>query len=336
MASDASPPAPGADTPEDGRGRFSARLLVVAIVAQVALVAGVVVLAVNGLPFSGGSDKGPSGLPAQPAAKPGAVPRARANRFDGRAALAIAKQQVDAGQRPAGSATLRSVATRLKAMLPDGRFENVPGMPGLRNIVGELPGPGPVIVIAAHYDTEYHPKGFVGANDAAAAVGTVIELSRALAKIPRTAVSPGIRFVLFDGEEEPHPTDDFYRDALRGSKAYVQNHAEELRALVLLDYIGAKGVRFPREGTSAPSLWLQVRGAASRLGLASMFPDRTQASIFDDHTPFLRAGIPAVDFIDWSYRYKDTLQDTLDKLSADSIDAVGETVVELMRTWPAS
>jgi Zn-dependent M28 family amino/carboxypeptidase len=275
-------------------------------------------------------------VPAQPTAKKGTVPHAGVNRFDGRAALAIAKQQVDAGQRPAGSRTLRRVAEQLRPMLPNGRFENLPGMPGLRNIVGDLPGPGPVIVIGAHYDTEYHPKGFVGANDAAAAVGTVIELSKALARIQRTAVSPGIRFVLFDGEEEPHPTNDFYRDALRGSKAYVQNHAEEVRALVLLDYIGAKGVRLPREGTSTASLWQQVRGAATRVGLSSVFPNRTQESIFDDHTPFLRAGIPAVDLIDWSYRYKDTLQDTFDKLSVDSIDAVGETVVELIRTWPSS
>ena len=337
MASDASPPASGADAPQDGRGRFSVRLLVIALAAQALLIGGLVVVAVNGLPFAGKSDKGGGrGVPAQAAAKKGSVPHANVNRFNGRAALAIAKQQVDAGQRPAGSRTLRRVAEQLRPMLPDGHFENLPGMPGLRNIVGDLPGPGPVIVIGAHYDTEYHPKGFVGANDAAAAVGTVIELSKALTRIHRTAVSPGIRFVLFDGEEEPHPTDDFYRDALRGSKSYVQNHAEEVRAMVLLDYIGAKGVRLPQEGTSTASLWAQVRGAATRVGLSSVFPDRTQESIFDDHTPFLRAGIPAVDLIDWSYRYKDTLQDTFDKLSVDSIDAVGETVVELIRTWPES
>jgi hypothetical protein len=337
MASDARPPAPGADTSDDGRRGFSVRLLVIAIAAQAVLIGGLVVVAVNGLPFSGSKDGGGgSGVPAQPAARRGEVPKARVNRFDGRAALAIAKQQVDAGQRPAGSATLRREAVKLRGMLPGGRFENLPGMPGLRNIVGELPGPGPVIVIGAHYDTEYHPKGFVGANDAAAAVGAVIELSNALAKLPRTAVAPGVRFVLFDGEEEPHPTDDFYADALRGSKSYVQNHAEEVRAMVLLDYIGAKGVRLPREGTSTEPLWAQVRGAAARVGVGAMFPNRTQESIFDDHTPFLRAGIPAVDLIDWSYRYKDGLQDTFDKLSADSIDAVGETIVELIRTWPTS
>ena len=174
-----------------------------------------------------------------------------------------------------------------------------------------------MIVIGAHYDTEYHPKGFVGANDAAAAVGTVIELGRRHQEASRAARSrPGIRFVLFDGEEEPHPTDDFYRDALRGSKAYVQLHAEEVRAMVLLDYIGNTGVRLPREGTLDD---VAVAAGPRRGGQGrrrAIFPDKTEASIFDDHTPFLRAAIPAVDLIDWSYKYKDTVEDTYDKLSA--------------------
>ena len=316
-----------------GGGRFSARLIVFAVVLQLALIGGLVVLAVNGLPFTGTS-KEATGTLAKQIVKPGVVPKALVNRFDGPAAMRIAKLQVDAGQRPAGSATLRRVAEQLRAMLPNGRFENIPGHPGLRNIVGSLPGPGPVIVIGAHYDTEYHPKGFVGANDAAAAVGTVIQLARSIAKLPRTAVSPGIRFVLFDGEEEPFPTDDFYRDALRGSKAYVRNHAEEVGAMVLLDYIGNTGARFPKEGTSTPSLWESVRQAAAKVGVGGIFPQRNEASIFDDHTPFLRAMIPAVDLIDWSYKYKDGLQDTYDKLSVDSVDAVGETITELIRRWP--
>jgi hypothetical protein len=332
------PPTQASERPA---GRFSVRLLAVAIAGQIVLVGGLVALAIHGLPFSGGDDGGGGagsggGAPAAQTARAGSVPHARVNRFDGAAAMRLAKLQVDAGQRPAGSRTLRRVAVRLRAALPGGRFEDVPGHPGLRNIVGELPGPGPVIVIGAHYDSENHPKGFVGANDAAAAVGTVIELARSIRRLQRTAIAPGIRFVLFDGEEEPHPTDDFYRDALRGSKAYVQNHAEELRAMVLLDYIGNKGVRLPKEGTSNPGLWNQVRAAAGRVGVGAVFPNRTEESIFDDHTPFLRAGIPAVDLIDWSYPSKDTLRDTYDKLSTDSVDAVGETVVELIHSWPES
>lgn len=310
-------------------------MIVVAIVVQLALVGAIVALAVGGLPFGAGESGGVADVPGQ-TARAGTVPKAIVNRFDAARALRTARRQVDAGLRPAGSRVLRRLAVGLRDELPDGRFEDVPGHPGLRNIIGELPGPGPLIVIGAHYDSEYHPKDFVGANDAAAAVGAVVELSRALQRLRRSALAPGIRFVLFDGEEEPFETEDFYRDALRGSKSFVQLHAEETRAMILLDYIGAKGVRLPREGTSTPALWSDVRAAARRVGVGAVFPEGQGASIYDDHTPFLRAGIPAVDIIDWNYRYKDTAQDTFDKLSVDSVDAVGETVVELIRRWPAT
>jgi hypothetical protein len=272
---------------------------------------------------------------AATAAAPAAdtTPRATAHRFDARRALATVRLQLAAGRRPAGSPQLRRVAVKLKALLPDGRFEDVPGHPGLRNVVGGLPGAEPPIVLGAHYDTEYHPAGFVGANDAAAAVGAVVEVARVLRRTHRPAGAPAIRFVLFDGEEEPHPTDDFYADALRGSKAYVNAHAAQTRALLLLDYIGNRGVRLPREGSSTPALWRSVRAAARRVGVGAVFPTAVEATIFDDHTPFLRAGIPAVDLIDWSYPVKDTARDDYAQLSPRAIDAVGETVVELLRTW---
>jgi Zn-dependent M28 family amino/carboxypeptidase len=270
---------------------------------------------------------------AATAASGAVTPTATAHRFDVHRALATVRLQLAAGQRPAGSPQLRAVAVKLKALLPDGRFEDVPGQPGLRNVVGSIPGAGPAIVLGAHYDTEYHPKGFVGANDAAAAVGAVIEAARVLRHTQRPAGAPAIRFVLFDGEEEPHPTNDFYDDALRGSKAYANAHAAQTRALLLLDYIGNHGVRLPREGGSTPSLWRRVRAAARRVGVGAVFPAGAEAPIFDDHSPFLRAGIPAVDFIDWSYPAKDTVHDDYAQLSATAIDAVGETVVEVLRTW---
>jgi len=321
--------------PEEGRGRLSVRLLVVALVAQLVLFGGLIFFAVNGFPCigcGGGHDD------ARPAATSAAatVPPARTSRFDGRRALRTVRLQLSYGQRPAGSPQLRRLAEKLRRMLPRGRFEPVPGSnPArpLRNVVGSLPGRGPVVVLGAHYDSEYHPKGFVGANDSAAGTAVVIEAARALSRMKRPRDAPEIRFVLFDGEEEPKPTDNFYRDALRGSKAYVQAHAEEVGAMVLLDYVGNKGLRLPREGSSTASLWARVRAAAKRVGVGAVFPDATETAIFDDHTPFLRAGIPAVDLIDWSYRYRDTVRDTYDKLDGRSIDAVGETVVELLRGW---
>jgi glutaminyl-peptide cyclotransferase len=332
-ASDAPARPPAADDDTDGGGRLSVKLLVFALVGQLVLFGGLIALTVHGFPFfsGGGHDDDPiaTSIPA------GTVPKANVNRFDAGRAMATAKLQIDAGPRPAASKTLRAVAEKLRAELPNGRFEDVPAQPGLRNIVGDLPGPGPVIVIGAHYDTINRPKGFVGANDSAAAVGAVVELARALKKVQRSAISPGIRFVLFDGEEEPAPTENFYDDALRGSKSYVQLHAEEVRAMILLDYIGNKGVRLPREGTSTPSLWDEVRAAGKKVGVGAIFPDRAQTAIFDDHTPFLRAEIPAVDLIDWSYPYQHKLTDTYDKLSVESVDAVGETIVQLIAAWPS-
>jgi hypothetical protein len=267
------------------------------------------------------------------APRPVATPAATAHRFDVDRALATVRLQLAAGTRPAGSSQLRRVAEQLRAKLPNGAFEAIPGHPRLRNVIGSLPGTEPAIVLAAHYDTEYHPAGFVGANDAAAAVGAVIEVARALQRAHRPASAPALRFVLFDGEEEPFPTSDFYGDALRGSKAYVAAHPGETRAMLLLDYMGNRGLRLPREGSSTPGLWREVRAAARRVGVGAVFPLGPQAAITDDHVPFLRAGVPAVDFIDWSYPAKDTLRDTYDQLSPRAIDAVGETVVELLRRW---
>jgi glutaminyl-peptide cyclotransferase len=322
-------------TERAGRGGLSVRILVVALIVQLALGAGLIVVAVNGFPLIGGASTDAE-RPVRATGPAGAVPAARTDRFDATRAFRLLRRQVAVGQRPAGSAKLRALAEQLRPMLPGGRFESVPGHPGLRNIAGVLPGRRPAIVVGAHYDTEFHPPGFVGANDSAAGTAAVIELSRAMRAMPRPAGAREIRFVLFDGEEEPPNSTDFYTDALRGSKAYVAAHRTQISRMILLDYVANAGLRLPREQTSDRALWAQVRAAARRVGVLEVFPPTTQAGILDDHTPFLRAGIPAVDLIDFSYRYADTVRDTPDKLSPRSLDAVGETVAELLRTLRAS
>jgi glutaminyl-peptide cyclotransferase len=297
-------------------------VLVVALAVQLALGAALIVVAVNGFPLIGGGGDH-STAPAT-----GAVPEANANHFDAERAFALIRRQVSYGQRPAGSPQLRRLADVLRRMLPNGRFERVTGHPGLRNIVGTLPGSAPAIVLGAHYDSEYHPQGFVGANDSAAGTAAVVELARDL----RRTSGREVRFVLFDGEEEGPgcPNSRFAQCALRGSRSYVAAHRDEVGQMVLLDYIANKGVRLPREGSSDKALWSRVRAAAHSVGVGAVFPPTTQVRIYDDHTPFLRAGIPAVDLIDFSYRYADGLQDTIDKLSVTSLDAVGETVYALV------
>ncbi len=298
-------------------------MLVVALVVQVALGAGLIVVAVNGFPLiGGGGDHRPAATPAA------AVPKATADRFDAPHAFALIRRQLAYGQRPAGSPALRRLAEVLRRRLPGGRFEAVRGYPGLRNVVGTLPGTAPAIVVGAHYDTEYHPKGFVGANDGAAGTAAVVELARAL----RSTSGREVRFVLFDGEEEGPGCSNarFAECALRGSRSYVAAHRRQVGQMVLLDYIANKGLRLPREGSSDEALWARVRAAAAQVGVGAVFPPTEQTTIYDDHTPFLRAGIPSIDLIDFSYRYADGVDDTLDKLSLASLDAVGETVYALV------
>jgi glutaminyl-peptide cyclotransferase len=259
-------------------------------------------------------------------------------RFDSGRAWALVRKQLAHGQRPAGSPQLRSLARELRPLLPGGHFETVPAERGLRNVVGTLPGRRPGIVIGAHYDTLAEPKGFVGANNGAAGTAIVVEAARALAAAERAPGAREIRFVLFDGEEPsggpPADPEAFYNRGLRGSRAYVAAHPGRTAAMVLLDYVGNKGLRLPRERTSTRSLWAKLRTAARAVGAQAVFPAEVGPAISDDHTPFLRQGVPAVDLIDWSYPGHD-LSDGLDKLSRRSIDAVGETVVQLALTLSA-
>jgi Zn-dependent M28 family amino/carboxypeptidase len=241
--------------------------------------------------------------------------------------------QLDYGQRPAGSPQLQRLARRLRLRLPRGTFEPLPGEPGLRNIVGTIPGSSPGVVIGAHYDTLADPPGFVGANNGAAGTAVVVEAARVLA---RMKLPPGreITFVLFDGEEPPsglpEQSKDFENTGLRGSRAYVKAHPGRTAAMVLLDYVGNKGLRLPREGNSDARLWSRLRSAARTVGAIRYFPRGEGSPFVDDHWPFLRAGVPAIDLIDGDYEGHSTA-DTIDKLSRTSLDAVGETIVELAR-----
>jgi hypothetical protein len=261
------------------------------------------------------------------------------DRFDAGRAFALTKLQVSYGQRPAGSPQLRKLAERLVIRLPRGHFENVPGQPGVRNIVGTLPGRRPGIVVGAHYDTLVQPPGFVGANNGAAGSAIVMELAHALAKLHRPKDARQVRFVLFDGEEPPAglPEDDpnFAKDGLRGSRAYVNAHPGDTKAMILLDYVGNRGLQLPREGTSTAWLWRRLRAAAERVDKIGYFPPSEETPIIDDHTPFLQSHVPAIDLIDWRYPGH-TLKDGMSQIDPNALDAVGESVLELLRELRAS
>jgi hypothetical protein len=259
--------------------------------------------------------------------------QARSGSFDAGRAWRLVELQLASGQRPAGSPQLRRLAVKLQKLLPAGRFEPLPGEPGLRNVVGTLPGRRPGIVLGAHYDTLASPKGFVGANNGAAGTAIVIEAAHALARMHAGPHPREVRFVLFDGEEPakvlPEETADFYHEGLRGSRAYVADNPQRTADMILLDYVGNKGLLLPREANSDEALWNRLVDASNEVDDERFFSREAGPSIEDDHTPFLRAGVPAVDLIDWNYPGH-SLADRLNMLSRQSLDAVGETVVQLV------
>ncbi|CAN5167926.1 hypothetical protein BH24ACT23_BH24ACT23_10570 [soil metagenome] len=181
----------------------------------------------------------------------------------------------------------------------------------------------------------------MGANDGASGVAVVLELARVLA--PRAPLDgPSIHLTLFDAEEARGER-SFASDGTRGSQQYVA-YAEaaaqgspllsDIQAMVLFDLVGDCDLQVPREQGSDPGLYADFEAAAESVdGDAEPFGGET-AGVLDDHVPFIRAGIPAVNLIDFTYgpgpspgAFWHTAEDTLDKVCAESLDAVGEAAV---------
>ena len=159
----------------------------------------------------------------------------------------------------------------------------------------------------------------------------MLEVARALRRAGRGANAPPIRFVLFDGEESPDDRRNFYRTGLRGSKHYARKHAARTQAVILLDFVAERGrMRIPRESSSDIGLWTQLRAAARKVGAGSTFPDEATGVVQDDHTPFLRRGVPAIDLIDFTFPCWHRRCDDMSAVSARSLDRAGETVVQLL------
>ena len=294
------------------------KLLGIVLAVQVALgITLAVLVATDNLPFTG--DHEADGSPARPAA-------VHVDRFDGAAAFRLLRRQVELGPRPAGSPESRRLARLLKRITPRGRYQELPG--GLRNVIGTVPGREPgYVVVGAHYDTK-DVAGFVGANDGASGTAIVAELARSIRRPRRT-----VQFVFFDGEESPRGSDDddFEKFGLRGSKVAAPALADA-RAMVLLDFVGDRKLSIPREANSDPGLWRKLRAAARKVGAGPLFPHRTSGSVLDDHIPFIEASVPSIDLIDFSFPCFHRRCDDMSAVSERSVNAVGETIYELLKT----
>ena len=258
--------------------------------------------------------------------------------FDGAAALRHVERLVALGPRPAGSPAaararqyivdaLKAVGVRpevrgFDADTPHGRLR-------MANVVAVLPGRRPdVILIAGHYDTKwFRDFRFVGANDGGSSAALLLELARRLAA-PKREYTYWI--VWLDGEEARGAWTA--TDSLYGSRRL----ADELRragrlprAVIVADMIGDRDLAIRREAFSTPWLTDLIWTAARRLGHGAHFLD-DPLPVEDDHAPFLRAGVPAALLIDFDYPPWHTAEDTLDKVSARSLEIVGRVLLEAL------
>ena len=259
------------------------------------------------------------------AANGSTTPAAKVDRFDGAAAFRLLRRQIEIGPRPAGSPESQRLARLLKRIVPRGRYQEVPD--GLRNVIGTVRGREPgYIVVGAHYDTKDIP-GFVGANDGASGTAVVAQLARTLRRPRHT-----IHYVFFDGEEAPRgiPDAEFARYGLRGSKVAAPAF-RDARAMILLDFVGDKHLAIEREGYSDVRLWNRLRAVAKRVGAGAVFPASIQGGVLDDHLPFRRLGVRSIDLIDFDFPCWHRTCDDLSAVSERSVDAVGETMYELLK-----
>ena len=270
-----------------------------------------------------------------------------AKTFSGAAALDYARRAVELGPRPDGSAAIvklraiiRGELAKTGALVTSDAFTGATpdGPVAMENIIVKFAGTsGKAIAITGHYDTKKMP-GFVGANDGGSSTGVLLELAAALAGQKRT---DDVYVVFFDGEEAVRQwtaTDSLYGSRHLADKWTRDGTNAKLKALLNVDMIGDKDLHLVNEGQSAASVRKLVWDVAASLGFADAFPSRG-GPVEDDHVPFLNAGVRAVDLIDFDYGpnniYWHTVNDTLDKLSARSLETIGlvvmKTIEELER-----
>ncbi len=265
-----------------------------------------------------------------------AQPKAVSATFDGQRASADVQTQVAFGPRVPGTNGHAQVQEWIRKDLESAGWSveiqksEALGHP-VENIVAKRNDELPQIIIGAHYDSRMfadndadpanHSKPVPAANDGGSGVAVLLELARS---VPGDTVP--VWLVFFDAEDNGRIAG---WDWILGSREFVKNNSLQPKAVVVIDMIGDADLNIYKERNSNVQITDEIWGAARRLGYGSKFIDEYKYSMMDDHTPFLQAGIPAIDIIDFDYPYWHTVQDTPDKVSAESLQAVGET----LRAW---
>lgn len=275
--------------------------------------------------------------------------------FDGERAMARVQEQLEFGPRVPGTAGHRAMAEWLDSLAQAhshqavvDRWDHLTAGGDTISLVNVMarfnPGAPTRILFLAHWDTRPVSDGenssdraapVPGANDGASGVAVLLGVMDALEADPPPA-RLGVDLLFVDGED----FGDFGPprvDVLIGSTRYAGNVSPVDRPIfaVVWDMVGASGLRIGQESLSlvaASDVVSRVWGAAAALGYGHIFVQETIGAITDDHVPLIDVGIKAIDVIGWPYRYWHTPDDTFDKISRESIEAVGNTAVAVVRS----
>ena len=270
-----------------------------------------------------------------------AVAAASASNFSGISALKYTRAAVELGPRPSGSEANHKLQNYILAqirqdecqVMEDPFTASTPNGPiAMDNIIAKFPGKsGKAIVITGHFDTKLFPgRKFVGANDGGSSTGLLLEMAHALAHQTRI---DDVYLVWFDGEEAVREKwegdDNLYGSRHLAAKWRKDGTLARVKALINVDMIGDKSLDIKLETNSNPALnsWCGIRRRASATERIFL---NEQLATEDDHMPFVHLGVPAIDLIDFDYDpwHEDT--DTMDKLSAQSLEIVGTVVMEVI------
>ena len=295
-----------------------------------------------------------AGLAYLPSCLAGETKTASMPAFRGSTAFADTKRAVSFGERPSGSAAITQLRAWISSELTSPELKRAGGELWLDSFQGATPnGPvlmvnlilkfpgtsGQAIAVTGHYDTKKIPMvHFLGANDGGSSTGFLMAFAQAVAKIKHP---DDIYIVFFDGEEAVGAWSD--ADSLYGSRQLAAKWAADgtlshLKALINVDMIGDKDLKIINDGNSSAALRFQVLQIAAKLGDRNHFESQV-GGVDDDHIPFVKAGVNAIDIIDMTYgpagpglgAYWHTGEDTMDKLSSSSFQVVGDVVLELVK-----
>jgi len=271
-------------------------------------------------------------------------PRMYLSGVNGNFAFAHVEKLVAFGPRPPGSLGIANAQAYITETLEKLNLEvdhqdflaSTPNGPiSMKNIVAKARGEqSQVVILASHYDTlVMRNAAFVGANDGGSSTGLLLELARVLAGRKNTLT---VWFAFFDGEEAQRQWSD--TDSLYGSRYFVEKLSAEgtagkVKAMILMDLIGDRDLKIENDQSSTPWLMELVRKSARELGYGKHLGEIPRG-IVDDHIPFIRGGIPAVDLIDYDYGFNNSLwhtpNDTLDKISPQSLKVTGDIVLRVV------